>query len=307
MRFLKKALLPCLLLIAIQSEAQTITDIDGNIYNTVTIGSQTWMQENLNTTRFRNGDIIATTTMPVNNDTSSIFQWPYNNDTNNIASYGRLYTWYAATDNREICPVGWHVPSKTEWETLVNYLGDDWTSGSKLKETGTTYWISTDSTVDNSSGFSARGGGARGNPSGFNNFGKTAFFWSSTQFGSGGFARGHTLLLHAQNSICTSSVAVGNSGGSIRCIKDQAIGVENKAVKNEVYIYPNPSNGKLSIELNTSSGTKLAIYNAQGKLIYTDSDINTSFVQLQLSEAPGLYHIIIQSGSTQIQKSFIIR
>ncbi|MBK7965765.1 MAG: fibrobacter succinogenes major paralogous domain-containing protein [Bacteroidetes bacterium] len=153
----------------LNSQAQTITDIDGNIYNTITLGTQIWTKENLKTTRFSNGDSIATTSLPINNDSTSIFQWPYNQDSLNIPVYGRLYTWYAVTDIRNVCPAGWHVPSEAEWMSLANFLGGDTLAGDKMKETGTSHWLSTTGTVTNSSDFTALPGGGRGNPTGFSN------------------------------------------------------------------------------------------------------------------------------------------
>src|SRR5665647_3709784 len=111
----------------------TVTDIDGNVYHTVTIGTQVWMVENLKTTKYRNGD-------PIPNVTDNI-AWGalttgaycnYNNDTNNSITYGRLYNWYAA-NNRNIAPSGWHVPTVAEWTILITYVGGKSVGGDKLK------------------------------------------------------------------------------------------------------------------------------------------------------------------------------
>jgi uncharacterized protein (TIGR02145 family) len=120
------------------SSSGTVTDIDGNVYQTVTLGGQVWMAENLKVTRYRNGDPI-----PCVNDASA---WSglstgaychYNNDFNNAAIYGRLYNWYAVSDSRNIAPGGWHVPTDTEWQTLVDLLGGSSVAGGKMKTTGT--------------------------------------------------------------------------------------------------------------------------------------------------------------------------
>ena len=112
----KNILLLVFTFMMLNTQAQTVTDIDGNIYNTITLGTQIWTKENLKTTRFSNGDLIATTSLPINNDSTSIFQWSYNQDSLNIPVYGRLYTWYAVTDNRNVSPTGWHVPSEASGE-----------------------------------------------------------------------------------------------------------------------------------------------------------------------------------------------
>ena len=134
----------------------TVTDIDGNVYHTITIGSQVWTVENLKTTRYRDGTPIA----HVTDDNAwyainSGAYCSYNNDDANVATYGRLYNWFAVNDAHNIAPAGWHVPSYTEWyTTLVNALGGCNASGKKLKDN--VLWNG-----DNSSGFKALPGGRR--------------------------------------------------------------------------------------------------------------------------------------------------
>src|SRR5688572_21874913 len=94
---------------------KTVTDADGNIYRTVTIGDQVWMAENLKVTHYKNGDAIAV----VSSDTAwshllSGAYCHYNNDINNTAAYGKLYNWYAINDSRGIAPEGWHIPTEEE-------------------------------------------------------------------------------------------------------------------------------------------------------------------------------------------------
>lgn len=104
--------------------ATTVYDVEGNLYNIVTIGTQTWMKENLKTTKYNNGNDIGTTT--TTSDLSLVttpkFVWAFNDDEANVATYGRLYTFYAVTDARGVCPAGYHVPSVTDWATLHDYL-----------------------------------------------------------------------------------------------------------------------------------------------------------------------------------------
>jgi uncharacterized protein (TIGR02145 family) len=107
-------------------DANAIKDVDGNVYTSVTIGTQVWMVENLKTTKYRNGDLIGTTnpaTLDITGETSPKYQWPHDGNESNVATYyGRLYTWWAVTDSRNVCPTGWHVPSYAEWTTLTDYL-----------------------------------------------------------------------------------------------------------------------------------------------------------------------------------------
>ena len=110
---------------ATKGESGTVSDIDGNTYPTIEIGTQTWMAESLKTTRFRNGDLIGTTTPTDKNISGESFpkyQWAYEGNEVNVAEYGRLHTWYTVTDSRNICPTGWHVSTDEEWHTLVLYL-----------------------------------------------------------------------------------------------------------------------------------------------------------------------------------------
>jgi uncharacterized protein (TIGR02145 family) len=120
-----------------------LTDIDGNTYTSVTIGTQTWMAQNLNTTRFNDGTSITVS----GTLTSGISQLPmmcwYNNDkaTYSVNKYGALYNWHAVNSGK-LCPKGWHVPSSSEWTTLVKFLGDSTLSGGYLKEAGFSNWNS---------------------------------------------------------------------------------------------------------------------------------------------------------------------
>src|ERR1035438_8500630 len=95
----------------------TVADVDGNVYKTVTIGNQVWMAADLKTTQYRNGDLIGTNspaTLDISSESTPKYQWAYAGDESNVATYGRLYTWFAATDSRNVCPVGWHVSTDAE-------------------------------------------------------------------------------------------------------------------------------------------------------------------------------------------------
>jgi len=195
--------------------ANTASDIDGNIYSFVTIGTQTWMAENLKTTKYRNGDLIGTTTASIPNDASSKYQWAYNNDENNVATYGRLYTWYAATDAREICPIGWHLPSDDEWTTLTNYLGNY--AGNKLKETGTTHWSQTTGAVTNETGFTALPSGSRYGVGTFINIGNNGSWWSSTE---GSTTNAWTRVMYDDDYFVDRNSTNKSYGESVRCLRD---------------------------------------------------------------------------------------
>ena len=198
-----------------------ITDITGNQYKTVIIGSQTWMAENLRTTRFNDYTPINLVTE------SSIWKdynvstpiprycW-YNNDSLTYSStYGALYNWSVISTGK-LCPSGWHVPSSSEWVKLILYLGGTSTAGSKAKESGTIRWDSPNSGATNESGFSGLPGGKRHWQGNFEDIGKYGFWWNSSDYISDA----------GYNYLSSSSTSFGNSywfkwyGLSVRCIKD---------------------------------------------------------------------------------------
>ncbi len=211
----------------------TVTDYDGNIYQTINIGGQIWMMENLRTTHYQDGTVI-----PAVPDSVEWFgltsggRCSYQNNESFVATYGRLYNWYAATDAHNIAPAGYHVPSLTEWTTLVNYLGGCSVAGGKLKETGTGHWTPTN-VASNYANFFALPGGDRWadplqNKAYFNGLGYRGAWWASSQYADPAYA--HYVQMQGSDddimgSICAFS-GIGNisfnkkTGYSIRCIKN---------------------------------------------------------------------------------------
>ena len=123
-------------------QTSTVTDIDGNVYQTVTIGTQEWMAENLKVTHYRNGDPIQLVTDDSSwSNLSTGAYCDYDNDGDNVAVYGRLYNWFAVNDSRAIAPAGWHVATAADWQTLIDILGGDAVAGGKMKEAGTAHWL----------------------------------------------------------------------------------------------------------------------------------------------------------------------
>lgn len=160
----------------------SVQDIDGNTYKTIQIGSQTWMAENLKTTKYRDGSDIPNVTNATgwNNLISPGYCW-YGYDANFINTYGALYNWYAINTDR-ICPNGWHIPDYTEWETLFSILMDPNTDAGKLKETGTIHWDPPNSEGTNESGFTALPGGECDPDGTFYELGITGFWWTGTAY-----------------------------------------------------------------------------------------------------------------------------
>jgi uncharacterized protein (TIGR02145 family) len=199
-------------------EGNMVTDIDGNVYETVTIGSQVWMAENLKVTHYRNGDAIPNVTDGTTwSESSSGAYCEYNNDINNVATYGRLYNWFAINDSRNIAPAGWHVPTDAEWQTLVDYLGGNTVAGGKLKESGTSHWYSPNTGATNESGFSGLPGGCRTNYGNYGSIGTYAFFWSATEDNSN---YAWYCYLNCSNSEVYRVNSNKHYGFSVRCVKD---------------------------------------------------------------------------------------
>jgi uncharacterized protein (TIGR02145 family) len=195
----------------------TVTDIDGNIYRTVKIGNQWWMAENLKVTHYRNGDAIPNVTD--NSTWGGLTTGAYcdYNNTAQIAVYGRLYNWFAIDDSSTIAPTGWHVPSDSEWQILVDFLGGDSIAGGKMKETGTTHWNSPNTGATNESGFTALPGGTRNYAGGYGALRSVANLWSSTESGSG-----NALYLALRFDVLEAYHPSYDmrSGFSVRCVRD---------------------------------------------------------------------------------------
>jgi uncharacterized protein (TIGR02145 family) len=197
----------------------TVTDIDGNTYQTVKIGNQVWMAENLKVTHCRNGEAIPNVTDGT--AWAALSTGAYCNYDNDALCggdiYGRLYNWYAVNDGRNIAPAGWHVPTDAEWQTLVDYLGGDAVAGGKMKETGTKHWQSPNTGATNESGFSGLPGGYRSYDGTYSHVGYLAVFWSSTENYS---YDAWTRLLHYDYSEVARNLYYKYYGFSVRCVRD---------------------------------------------------------------------------------------
>lgn len=225
--------------------ASGLVDIDGNNYPVVKIGNQIWMKENLRVRRYNNGTAILFDASGGSDGNGSDFTWGgltygahtlYAHDStatpSNLTKYGYLYNWYAAkgistageianTDTLNICPTGWHVPTDTEWTTLIDYLGGENVAGGKMKSTGTVYWGGDNTEATNESGFSGLPGGIRRYDGFFSDNGGDGYFWSASEFdishawnrdlfyGDGFVYKGYDDA-NLEKSL----------GASIRCLKD---------------------------------------------------------------------------------------
>jgi uncharacterized protein (TIGR02145 family) len=198
-----------------------VQDVDGNEYNTTKIGSQRWIVENLRTTKYNDGTPISLVTNGIewSNLTTPGYCY-YNNDEGKYSvPYGALYNYYvvASTNSLNVCPVGWHVPTDTEWTTLTTYLGGEGFAGGKMKETGTFYWLSPNGGATNESGFAGLPGGNRYDGGPFTNIGYYGFWWSSTEDNT---ADAWNRSLGKFNGSVGRDDGSKGFGFSVRCLRD---------------------------------------------------------------------------------------
>jgi uncharacterized protein (TIGR02145 family) len=202
----------------------TVTDIDGNVYNTVEIGDQCWTQENLKVEHYRNGDPIPTGLSNSAWSTTTSGSFALHNDVAaNKEIYGLLYNWYTSVDSRGLCPSGWHIPSDGEWIELTDFLGGAAVSGGAMKAVGTLslgtgLWQTPNLGATNSSGFQGLPGGHRGSGTGnYFNVDFIGFWWSSSE-NSSNFSSARLL---EYNSINTPQNSHNKRNGfSVRCLQD---------------------------------------------------------------------------------------
>ena len=210
-----------LLLLLITSLAfSTVTDIDGNVYETVIIGDQLWMAENLKVTHYRNGDEIPTGHSNSEWESLSTGAYAvYDDDPSNAEIYGNLYNWYAIDLETGVCPEGWHVPTDDEYILLTDYLGGNDIAGGKMKEAGLEHWDSPNTGATNESGFTGLPGGFRNTTGSYVYMGEGGYFRSSSEYNS---YRAWFHSLYYGNSVVYRGFNMNkHSGLSVRCIRDE--------------------------------------------------------------------------------------
>lgn len=310
------------------ASTEKVYDIDGNEYNTVVIGTQIWLVENLKTTKYRNGDLIGTTdpaNLSLASESSPKYQWAYGGNANNVATYGRLYTWYAATDSRNIAPEGYRVPTDQDLITLATYLienGDIYsfdgqkntgtvTAGNMITKSlaSTTGWTSTTKVGtpgnspgdNNASGFNAQPGGYRGDGGGWNYgpgsvTGRSFYMWTTTE-ATASNARSRWFHYNTTDFITRDAGMSKKSGLSIRCIKDDTTTSIQKiqSPKQEIKLMPNrvETNMAISFFSDIQSNAKIEIITLDSKTIAQynySSVVGANIYSVDLSNlAKGIY------------------
>jgi len=286
-----------LFICTISIQAQTVTDVDGNTYNTISIGNQTWLTENLKVTKFNDQDPIPL----VLDDT----QWStqtqaaycyYQGDVANTNDYGNLYNWYVVNNSKNVCPTGYHVPSITEWEELITFLGGNAVAGGKLKEMGFAHWLSPNTGADNSSSFTLLPSGWRANNNGFyENLYYMAYVWSSTSVDA---LNSSVLLVGYDSQAAYTSDSHILTGLPIRCLKDETSSLDETDNDQPILVYPNPANGLVNIHISANDNPRIKLINTKGQMVLQGTVENDS-CRFDLSTfEDGVYFIQIEGKSS---------
>jgi len=198
----------------------TAADIDGNVYNTISIGSQVWMVENLHTTRYNDGELIPNISDNIDwitLTTGAYCAYKNSTDTDSIDTFGYLYNWFAVNTGK-LAPKGWHIPTHNDWNELTDFLKGAEHAGAKLKEEGTDHWIYPNGFATNSVDFNALPAGDRNAFDGtFDNMGWSTNWWASTEESS---TNAYYRAVRVDYPDLLVSYFPINAGFSIRCIRD---------------------------------------------------------------------------------------
>jgi uncharacterized protein (TIGR02145 family) len=198
-----------------------ITDVEGNNYNIVTIGTQTWMAENLKTTKYNDGTNIPLVTNGTTwgTLTTPAYCWYNNDEAGNKITYGALYNWYTVNSGK-LCPSGWHIPDNSEWTTLTDYLGGQSIAGGKLKETGTAHWTTPNTGATDEVFFTGLPAGSRGGAGVFGNIGNYGYWWTANAHSVDPLYAWGFVLQYNLPEVIRADYYYKRDGFSVRCIKN---------------------------------------------------------------------------------------
>lgn len=198
-----------------------VSDIEGNNYKTIPIGPFVWMAQNLKTTKFSDGTDIPNLKENSQWEISSTpgFCWFDNNDTVYADFYGAYYNWFAVSTGK-LCPDGWHVPSDSEWQLLVDYLGGERKAGSGLKEEGSNNWILPNKDATNNSGFTGLPVGLRNTNGAFSGQGSFGVWWSATETSPSFLGAAWCRMIHGDTAVVSRKEIYKKDGFTVRCVKN---------------------------------------------------------------------------------------
>jgi len=251
------------LILTSKSSIGSLTDEDGNIYTTVTIGTQTWMVENLKTTKYNDGTPILNFTTDASwisseADNVGAYCW-YNNDKNTYEVYGALYN-HRAVLSGKLAPVGWKVPSYSDWATLVSYIGGEPSAGLKLKETGTVHWNSPNNAT-NEYGFTALGSGERSNLGVFRYNKDIGFWWTALDIAVYVYNNGDGIIFPTGYDY--------KHGLGVRCILDSS---PSSNSNNKLHLFGNANSNANKLKITPEPPPAITDYDGN---VYTEVVIGT--------------------------------
>lgn len=300
---MKKALFlfTILAFLTLKSRAQTVTDIDGNIYNTVAIGTQLWMKENLKVTHYNNGTPIPNVwdDNTWSNLTTGARAY-YNYDSSIYEPvHGALYNWYAVPN---LCPANWHVPTENDLIILIGYLGGTDSAGGKLKSV--TGWNPPNAGATNSSGFMGKPGGDRYDSGPFNYIGFFGHWWASTP--NGGNLR-MAMLLSYDNAQAFKYYFNVHCGFLVRCVCDLTVNQNKYGMTDKIIqVFPNPADDRITIDCAEEKGSEVSVYNMLGDLLL-QCKLNNHLNDIDISTLPaGMYVMKITGEDFTVLKKLIV-
>ena len=264
------------------SLGNSIIDADGNMYSSVTIGTQEWMSENLRTTKYSDGTVIPNVTGQTDWSSLNTAAWcHYDNDSSQYeATCGKLYNWYAASDSSNICPIGWHVPTDAEWTVLTDYLAVDGHSGSEATALkATSGWGSGNGTDDY--GWSGLPGGFRSSK-GFSDIVGDGRWWSSSENNTSN--TWNRYLSHHLDSLVRSKFNK-HYGFSVRCLEDDT----GSAIQGEDSVYIVKGDSVMAVYATTD---------LDSVIFYTPNPIDTT-TNSTINDADGNVYTSVTIGTQE--------
>jgi len=296
-------LLMGLALLTLKNQAQTVTDYDGNVYDTVMIGTRVWLKENLKVTHYNSGVLIPN--VKDNSAWGALLTGArcyYNNDSLAYDSiYGALYNWYAINNSDNICPAGWHASTDADWIEAENYFGGIYIAGGKMKEAGFLHWKSPNTGADNSSGFTGLPGGFRNLSNTFQAIHENGLWWRYTA----GATTAKGCYMWYMFAGVESDPVPKYLALSVRCVKNIATGLGNTNLPGTINLYPNPSNYRIIIDCKNCQNVKVLVCNLLGEnvmqWILTDSKNEIDISSL----AKGVYILRMTCEQGIIQQKLI--
>jgi uncharacterized protein (TIGR02145 family) len=278
-----------LVLFLCETQAQKVTDYDGNTYDTVVIGSQVWLRPNLRVTHYNNG-------IPIPNVVDTV-AWAglstgarcyYANDSSMYDSiYGPLYNWYAVRDTGGICPAGWHVSTNQEWSDAEAFLGVAVVGGA-MKEAGTLHWTSPNVGATNSTGFTGLPGGMRDSQqNNFRTLTENGLWWTATTYGSNSWS----VYMWNMSTYIDHNPTPRTLGLSVRCLKDVVTGLNDEKDYQGIRIYPVPSANIVTVECPGKEMRHLRMFDLAGNSVM-EKIIDNGRTEIDISILPSGIYII---------------